>query len=72
MTNEIPLEVVRVWGMCGVCESGRGRIERAVMTSWVRKNWKKVMEDEQTRDRVDVSKCDEVCGDVIIRHTTRM
>ena len=23
------------------------------------------MEDEPTRDRVDVSKCDEVCGDVI-------
>ena len=23
------------------------------------------MEDEQTRDRVDVSSCDEVCGDVI-------
>ena len=51
--------------MFGVDESGKGRIERAGMTNWIRQFELGHKTDEQSRGRVDVSKCDEMCEDVI-------
>ena len=46
-------------------ENEKGSIEWAGMTHWIRRFGMDQRTVEQTRGRGDVSKCDEVCGDVI-------